>query len=100
MAEPQNQDEYLVRWTASEKFEGTGDARLYHVPCPFCAAPDFMIYSRDTMDAVRAAGAICKECKRGAQEVTPPGGGAREIVQTAGPAQPAWLEPLMRSVIP
>lgn len=93
-----NKQEYEERFHANEKFSGMGIETTMHMPCPFCAAPDFMIYRiLDTPNAIKR-GAVCQECKRGCRAVLKEDGHgvAFEFVQTQGPAPPDYILPMRR----
>lgn len=101
MAQPANAEEYLERFNTNQKCSGFGiEEATIHMPCPFCAAPDFMVYRIiDAQDAMMKGG-ICKECGRGCQAVFQKSAHstAFEFVQTVGADQPDWLTPKMRRV--
>lgn len=97
--EPKDAKEYLDRFAQNQKIEGFGIGNIHiHMPCPFCAAPDFLVYELLDTETAMEKGGTCKECKRGAHAiVTSQKGGVQfEMVQTAGPDQPEWLVPKMR----
>lgn len=98
MADANNLEEYVERLRNALYMEGEGPRAVLHQPCPFCAAPDFLVCSISVTTATWLQGSHCAECGRGAKGVfTPrPGGVALEIVQTAGKDQPSWLLPKMR----
>ena len=93
-------EEYQERVQENTKTTGYGFETTQHVPCPFCAAPEFMVFK--VMDAEEAmnAGATCGECGRSARmPVTrTPGTMWFEMVQTGGPDQPEWLYPKIKRV--
>jgi hypothetical protein len=97
--EPKSREEWEKRFHENQKISGFGMATTMHMPCPFCAAPDFAVYRIiDTEDAL-VDGAVCKECTRGAAivfSVNTPSDKQFEMVQTEGPDQPDWLVPAMR----
>lgn len=99
MAEPESAKEYIQRFAENQKIEGMGIGNVHvHMPCPFCAAADFVVYELlDTEEALEKGGE-CKECGRAARAiVTRHSGGVQfEMVQTKGPDQPEWLVPKMR----
>lgn len=98
MTTPTNATEYLERFYANQKVSGYYTEVKTHCPCPFCAAPDWMIlrilYTQEDMQK----DTTCKECGRSAKAVitTHHGGVSFEFVQTGGPDQPEWLTPKMR----
>jgi len=99
MAHPTSYAEYLERFHANQKLSGYGLDVTVHLPCPFCAAPDFMVYKVIDSEAAMVDGSTCKECSRSAAmefSVNTPSQKAFEVVQTGGDDQPDWLEPKMR----
>jgi hypothetical protein len=99
MAEPLNALEYLKRFHENQKIDGYGIGNVHvHVPCPFCAAADFVVHEMLEVEVAMQKGAVCKECGRGARAVFErrPGMISFEFVQTVGPDQPEWLTPKMR----
>lgn len=98
MTHPTNHDEYLQRFSLNQRMSSFGLNTTMHMPCPFCAAPDFLVYRVVEVQEAMGKGAVCKECGRGAKAVFigHKGGISFEIVQTSGPDQPDWLEPKMR----
>jgi hypothetical protein len=100
MDEPTDVDQYNRRLRDNIKTVGNGPQTVLHQPCPFCAAPDFMVHSLAATMATWLLGSHCAECGRGAKGVfTPaPGGVSMEIVQTSGREPPVWLQPRMRKV--
>jgi hypothetical protein len=98
---PTNLAEYFERFAKNQKITGQGIGNVWmHIPCPFCAAADFMVYEiMDSENALRT-GAKCKECERalgiGVQPVLHNGvevGKSFVFAQTGGPDQPEWLKP-------
>ncbi len=99
--EPQNADEYLKRFSANHRIWGHGIGNVWQsFPCPFCAAPDFMVFELLQAEEIFARGATCRECDRSAKAIITnmPNGKSIEMVQTGGPDQPAWLNPQIRRV--
>lgn len=97
--EPKNAAEYLARFQHNQKIEGFGIGNVnIHMPCPFCAAPDFLVYELLQCEEPMAKGATCKECGRGAKALYTLFSRRQvlEIVQTGGPDAPEWLVPKMR----
>lgn len=98
-AGPQSMGEFATRFAANEEITGYGIGNVYiHMPCPFCAAKDFIVYEMLTVEEALSKGARCKECKRSARGLftRTAGGVSFEIVQEHGPDQPDWLVPKMR----
>ncbi len=97
--EPQNADEYLERFYANNRIWGYGIGNVHQsFPCPFCAAPDFMVFETLEVEETMLRGAVCRECGRGARALltATSSGKSFELVQTGGPNQPVWLKPQMR----
>lgn len=99
MSRPNSQEELEQRFAANQKISGHGLDTTMHLPCPFCAAPDFIVYKiLDSEDAL-VNGAKCGECGRGAAiefSVNTPSNKQFELVQTEGDDQPDWLTPKIR----
>jgi hypothetical protein len=95
---PQNVDEYLGRFRANERCFGYGLDVSMGMPCPFCAAPDFVVYRVVDVESAMNKGATCKECGRSARALFTHDGPSTsfEIVQTGGDDPPDWLTPKMR----
>lgn len=86
--------EYSARYRTNEIVNGT----QVHLPCPFCAAPWFMIY--DIKD-ILAQTATCYACDRSGKFVendTAFTGISYEFVQTGGSNPPSWLSFFPRRV--
>lgn len=100
MAHPTSYEEYVERFHAGEKITGFGLEVTVHMPCPFCAAPDWLVYRVLNVEKAIAEGKTCTECGRTAKTLVRHGEGSVgfEIVQTGGPDQPEWLTPKMRVV--
>jgi hypothetical protein len=97
--EPTNADEYLERFARNNKISGYGMETTMHMPCPFCAAPDFLVYAiTDTFKALDE-GATCKHCDRSQATVETRSEDGLQVrlamFQTGGPDQPEWLTPKM-----
>ncbi len=100
---PTNHAEYLARYHRHARMTGHGivGTRM-HVPCQFCAAPDWLVFSVMTTEDAFARGATCDECGRTAKTIiTKSEDGyvtASQIVQTGGRDAPAWLLPKIQRV--
>jgi len=100
--QPQNAQEYTRRFNLNQRIEGYGLGNVHiHMPCPFCAAPDFIVYEMLEVETAMGVGATCKECERSAKALITAiaGGKSIEIVQTGGDDPPDWLTPKMRRLI-
>lgn len=102
MPRPTTMQEYLDRFKANELTSGYGILGvMQHMPCPFCAAAEFIVYRVLNVRDALARGATCNDCGRSAKALftdSPPNGLSFEMVQTGGADQPEWLEPKMRRV--
>ena len=98
--QPNSHAEYLERFHRNNRVEGFGMDVKCVVPCPFCAAADWMAWPILQVEEKMQEGATCQECKRSARAIFTyaDGGKSFEIVQTGGPDQPEWLQPKMRRV--
>lgn len=98
---PTTADEYLKRFHNNQRITGFGIGNVYqHCPCPFCAAPDWLVFEILDTETSMSKDTRCKECGRSAKALVQraPGGIQFEFVQTGGPDQPDWLTPPMRRV--
>lgn len=100
MTHPTSMQEYTERFAKNGRMEGFGLSTKTIMPCPFCAAPDWMAIPIMDPETAMKKGAECKECKRSARAIFSKtlGGVSFAIVQSGGPDQPEWLEPKMRKV--
>ncbi len=93
MADPKDAAAYNVRFGQSQKLSGFGPfGTKSHVPCPFCAAPDWLVFRIIDTEKAMERGAVCGECKRGARAVTTrtAHGLSFHLVQTEGPDAPSY----------
>jgi hypothetical protein len=92
MADPQSSEEYNARFQASRRMSGYGLDTTVHLPCPFCAAPDWLVHRVIDTEAAMSEGATCQECGRSARAIinTQNGNKTFEIVQTGGFDPPPW----------
>lgn len=97
MSEPTTLDEYNAKATTNIRITGTGLEVTVHMPCPFCAEPDWLIHRVLETEAAMGKGAQCKHCGRAAKAIYERNSsGIRfEIVQTLGDPPSTWL-PAMR----
>lgn len=100
MSQPTNADEFNARYNRNLHYENTGLQTTTHIPCPFCAAPDFMVFRVLRTTEAMELGGTCRECGRSSRsEVTrKPGEVSFEIVQTGGADPPDYM-PKMRRVV-
>jgi hypothetical protein len=85
--------EYEKRFSDNQQITGRGLDTTMHMPCPFCAAPEFWVYKIMEMQKVVREGAVCKECGRGmkAIEIKVNGGFGLEFIQTQGDPPPPYV---------
>ena len=91
-------EEYEAKFHANTKITGFGIDVTITMPCPFCAAPDWLCYRIIDTKQAMSQGAVCRECGRGARaEIQRDYGGLKfEMVQTAGEPAPDYLPPMRR----
>lgn len=92
-------DEYEKRFAENQVIEGYGLETTVHLPCPFCAAPDFIIHKVVEAEEAYLKGGVCTECGRGAKiefSVNTPSNKQFEFVQTCGDDPPDYLPPMRR----
>lgn len=91
--------EYEAKFAANQRISGQGVGNVYvHMPCPFCAEPDFMVYELLASQDAMSKGATCKACRRGIKAIfsRSPSGVSFEIVQTCGDTAPDYVPPMRR----
>lgn len=100
MAQPNNKEEYLTRYHSNQRYTGFGLETAMVMPCPFCAAPDFLVCRVIDTEKALSEDTKCKECERSAKYIFQRNaiGVTFEIVQTGGPDQPDWFTPKMRRI--
>lgn len=94
MTAPTSREAYEQRFKASHKITGYGIANVrIHMPCPFCAAPDWIVCGFLEVEAGYAAGAKCEECGRTARAIyiRQANGCSIEMVQTEGDLPDEWI---------
>ena len=98
MSECTSRDEFNEKHEANSRISGSGSETTLHMPCPFCAEPDFLVHRIVDADAAYAKGAVCKFCRRGVRRVVNCGqvGWTTEAVQTCGPDVASWQRPIRR----
>lgn len=92
--------EYEQKYFHNQRITGFGLGVTLHVPCPFCAEPDFLIYKIIEMESALTSDHVCKHCGRGMKtfiERDKYGGTKMEFVQTCGDDPPDFL-PKMRRI--
>lgn len=110
MSEPENFDEYTALFYANTVIDGYGIDVTNHLPCPWCAHPDFMLLmpaagivpndKRPNLDRVMSTEHTCSNCGRSGKNLISrgPNGVNYEFVQTGGAPPPDWLVPQPRRV--
>jgi hypothetical protein len=92
--EPDSLDEYNIRYAENMRIEGYGvDGVRTHVPCPFCAEPDWLVHGILDVEERYAKGAVCERCHRGVRALIRKEAGTTTLhfVQTEGPDAPVWF---------
>jgi hypothetical protein len=95
---PESKLEYEERLTHNTDLSGFGFDTSVHMPCPFCAAPDFLIYKVLEVASAFQQDTTCAHCKRtvrGALHTTPNTATMR-LFQVAGDDPPPWAPPIPR----
>jgi hypothetical protein len=96
---PTTKEAFERRFHENQKIEGFGlDGTTTRMPCPFCAAPDFVVYKILEVTEALAAESVCKECGRGAKALVTKAGSSvsYEVVQTRGDDPPPFVLKLRR----
>jgi len=88
---PGSWPEFMRTFEANTKIEGHGLGVVMHSPCPWCAAPDFMVFPVLECTAAFLKGATCKHCGR--SMVGCPIEHGFEFVQVGGADAPDWMPP-------
>jgi hypothetical protein len=94
VSEPTNYPEYAALYEKNSTVTGFGEFVIHHMPCPFCAAPNFMAI--EVFHHGNILGPTqCDNCKRSAKVIYEhfTNGSAVRLYQTNGPDQPKWLQP-------
>lgn len=94
-----NLEQYLYLMSKHQYVEEVDGEAVMHLPCPFCAAKDWIKFTKwNRMNAI-SHGAMCNVCKRSARGLfTDVTGIHFEMIQCGGPDQPDWFEPKVRVV--
>ena len=93
MGECSSFEDYKIKFYGNQKLSGYGLYTTMHVPCPFCAEPDFMVHRILDPEAAYTQGAVCAHCKRGMRGIIRRDVGSVwcSFVQTCGDPPPPWL---------
>lgn len=97
--DPANMDEYKKKFELNTTYSGQGLDTTIHVPCPYCAEPEFMVYKIVESETALKKGGFCKHCQRGMVtvfHVDTPNNKQFEMVQTVGPDAPDYLPKIRR----
>lgn len=84
---------YERRYSYSQRTEGSGQDMLVYAPCPFCAAPNWLVHTLADTEKMYRLGAKCHECGRSARAIykTYAGYNWIELVHSGGKQPPEWL---------
>jgi hypothetical protein len=87
-------DEYEEKLDQNTRMSGTGADLTMHLPCPFCATADFLVYKLIDQQEALMKGAVCPACNRGMRAEVEVRGDETlvEFVQTSGDAPPDFLQ--------
>lgn len=101
MTDPATLEEFNARANKNTRYTGQSPGNVTsHCPCPFCGAPDFMVFNVFDAEQVFEVGARCGECLRSMRANIKRKGDhsvVMEFVQTGGADPPPYL-PKMRRV--
>jgi hypothetical protein len=101
VSDPATVAEYNQLAAKNARVTGQGTQTVTHIPCPGCAAPDWLAFpvtaALDEYAGVQRP-ARCAACGRTFRlAITREGGSViSEFIQTGGPALPAYLPPMKR----
>jgi hypothetical protein len=81
------------KFNENTKYSGRYLETTLHMPCPFCAEPDFLVYKIIDVNEALTAGAVCKHCHRGLKGIfnRSANGLSMQLYQTEGDDPPAFL---------
>lgn len=99
MSDPETKEKYLRFFAQNQQYTGYGFDTTAHAPCPFCAAPDWLVFKVIGTEEAMKQGAKCKHCGRAAKALfkRDASGIQFEFVQTEGPDPPSYLPPMKRA---
>jgi hypothetical protein len=92
--------EYEEKYQRHAVITGRGASTRLHIPCPFCAEPEFLVYPIIGTRAAMEAGAVCAHCGRGCRAVftdDAAGGISFELFQTVGSDPPSFIPRMQRA---
>lgn len=92
MGEPTSHEEFNAKFEKNTSYSGRFLDTAMHMPCPFCAEPDFLVYKIIEVNEALKKGAVCTHCKRGMKALVSeqPGSVSFRIVQTVGDDPAPW----------
>lgn len=108
MSDPATKDQYTALFHANTRFSGHGLDTAMHTPCPWCAAPDYMVVhsfagivpgdDRPTLHDEMRTATTCSNCGRTGKWLidSNDAGVAAEFVQLGGDDPPKYLPPMRR----
>jgi hypothetical protein len=101
-SDPKSVEEYQKKFFKNQFIDGHGvEGVRTHIPCAFCAEPDFQVLSVLGAEDEMQEETTCKHCGRSGKTVflvNEPGRKHFEFVQTGGEDPPVWLVPTPRRV--
>lgn len=88
-----SREEYEKKYAANERLEGTGAETTVHMPCPFCAEPDFAVEKLIGFAEALGTEHVCKHCNRGAKTLVKEKGNVTSLLmfQTRGDPPPPYM---------
>jgi hypothetical protein len=97
-ADASTREEYEARFHAAQKVSGRGINTTQHFPCPFCAAPDWLVTQILLLGTSGTKSRPCASCGRSARfEFTrTPSSITFRLVQTAGDDPAPYLAGMSR----
>jgi hypothetical protein len=97
---PTTKEEFDIRFAANAYADPDGSMECaFHIPCPFCAAPDFVVAKLLEFNMITSMARTCRECDRGVKLVLKPVhhpktgnliGESYQFLQTHGEDPPSW----------
>jgi rRNA maturation protein Nop10 len=90
--------EYESKFALNQRISGFGMDTTMHMPCPFCAEPEWMVFKILEQEEISSKEHVCAECGRGAKMIYRHEGSSIsfEVVQTCGDDAPGYLPPMRR----
>jgi len=93
-----DKEAYEKKFAENQKITGYGMDVTIHMPCPFCAAAEWMVFKILEQEEVSSREHVCSACSRGAKMIYKhkEEGISFEVVQTRGDDGPDFLPPMRR----